>query len=75
MSIEIKTTNRKVKTNSSVTNHLKSFNIFGSSVGFQIDGKSDFKTCSGSLLTLLIFALVLTYGINKWNKFQEKSET
>ena len=69
MSIEIKTS-RKKKTsdNAAVTSYFKKFDIFGSSIGFQVNGQDEFKTGLGSFFTLLVFLTVIIYGANKWDK-------
>ena len=59
-----------------LTNWLKSFDIFGSSVGFTVkNGDSTYKTCAGFIVTISIYLLVIIYGSTKFNAMWQIEDT
>ena len=57
-------------------NRIKSVDIFGESVGFNIGGEtSTHKTYFGSLLTLVIIAITVTYAFKRYNVMSDYGDT
>ena len=55
---------------------LKRIDWFGESIGFSVqDGANSFRTWPGTVLTLLIYALVLTYGSRKFEVLLHRGDT
>ena len=49
-----------------LSKYFKKFDQFGDSVNFNVrDGERTFNTMSGTVISLLIFTLILLYGITK----------
>ena len=46
-------------------NRFNSIDMFGSTVNFNIDGRSRFNSCLGALTTALILLVVACYGIHQ----------
>ena len=49
--------------------------MFGSSVGFKVDNKDSFTSVLGATMSLLIAAVILTYGSGKFIKMYERADT
>ena len=64
---------------SSLTKKVKSIDMFGSSIGFKINGQEQFKTFCGSCVTVLIIFTALFYSSNKytnlWNRLDTKYQS
>ena len=53
----------------------RSFDLFGSPVGFKVDNKDSFTSIMGATMSLLIAAIILTYGSGKFLKMSERADT
>ena len=49
-----------------ISGYLKSFDKFGDSVEFKINGRTTFGTWTGSIVTLIIYILISIYGYKKF---------
>ena len=58
-----------------LSSKIKRVDAFGEGVGFTIGGEGTHKTCLGTLITILVYAIVLIYGTNKFHKFKERADT
>ena len=55
--------------------NFTSFDTFGTSLSFQIKGGGSYNSAGGAFLTILIYAIVMFYSINKWEKMTQKADT
>ena len=58
-----------------VSKRLKKIDMFGQGIKFTVKGQETYKTCSGAILTLLIYVIVLVYGSNRFQKFYQRQDT
>ena len=50
----------------SLTNYIKIADIFGSGIGFHIEGQSTHRSLLGALLTLSMLLLLLPYTLKRY---------
>ena len=50
----------------SIRNLLKSFDMFGSGVIFNIDGQETVKSYIGSFISFVMISVTLAYAFTKW---------
>ena len=50
----------------SIRNYLKSLDMFGSGVTFNIDGEETVKSYIGSFFSFVIICVTLVYAFTKW---------
>ena len=58
-----------------ITNGQKSIDIFGERVNFNIDGSDSHKGIFGSIVTVCIALIVLSYGLDKFFLMIEYRDT
>ena len=56
-------------------NIFKSLDMYSMQVGFNIEGKNTFKTCTGGCFVLFILVLTLVYGQIKFMDMMDYAET
>ena len=57
-------------------NIFKSVDKFGDSVNFSVkNGSASYKTCSGAILSILIYSLILLYGGTKFTTMVKRQDT
>ena len=59
----------------SIKSLFKEIDNFGQGVNFTIAKKNTLNTCTGTLLTILIYTVVLVYGFTKAIKVKEYQDT
>ena len=54
---------------------VKAFDIFGESVAFEYDGKSTYRSYLGSLLSIGIIVITLSYAVKRFIVMQDRADT
>ena len=54
---------------------IKSFDNFGDTIGFEINGSRTFTTWPGHLITAIIYTLICIYGHQKFTVLYEYGDT
>lgn len=60
---------RRSKRNRSVSKPCLDFDMFGSQISFNVDGRTKWNTCCGSLLTILILIVTIVFGFYQFRKY------
>ena len=63
------------KKNRGLTELFQSVDAFGQVIQFQAKNKDQYRTTTGSIISLLIYSLVAWFGYNKYAKLMERSDT
>ena len=58
-----------------VSKFFKKLDVFGQGIKFTVKGEESYKTCYGAILTVLIYLIVLVYGLNRFQKFYQRQDT
>ena len=66
---------RSKKRDGRVKSLFMGLDLFGESIGFNIDGSERSSSCVGSLISLVIYILVFVYGIQKFITLLEYGDT
>ena len=54
---------------------VKAFDIFGETVSFEYDGKSTYRSYLGSLLSIGIIVITISYAVNRFLVMQDRADT
>ena len=54
---------------------VKSFDLFGQGIGFEIAGRGSLNSYIGAILSTAITAVTLFYGISRFNTMVERADT
>ena len=55
--------------------YVRSIDSFGQSTGLEIDGSSTFNSIGGALITLVIFAITISYSVRQFMVMLEYGDT
>ena len=58
-----------------VFERFRKLDLFGQGVKFTVKGEETYKTCAGAILTIIIYMVVLVYGLNRFQKFYQRQDT
>ena len=59
----------------SVLDYLKSLDMFGSGISFNIDGQDNVKSYIGSFFSVVLVCLTLVYAFTKWQVLLNYEDT
>ena len=74
--VKSKKKNRSVRNSTNIGKRIKSIDIFGEGVGFNIGGEdTQFQTYLGSFLTLAVMVITFTYAFKRYSILREYGDT